>query len=325
MQTRFPRTQRYILLILFLFASASVVAQDVAFFTSLKGSVVLKRAGEQPRSAVLLDKLTIGDEIQTGENGSAAIMFYSGKELRLAKKETFTVTKDKESPGFLKRIASILSGLIWDTTQARIATGGTRGGLTMKRAIRALAPGSISGLKLRYQEDISFRWDDTKPSGETEYHLRIRKSAGAFDTTIAVKGSTVFVASSSGLGLEQSAAYIWSVKDEKTNDGSRNRRFSFLSPKEEAELETELLQIEEQATGDGSDAQIALLSAALYWQYELYNDIEGLLISFTVKHPEFLPAYEILVAVYDKLEMDERAADTKKIIQSVIRKSDDSQ
>ena len=329
MLSRFSRVHWYDFLVLFLFAGTQGLSQDVAFFTSLKGSVSLKRTGEQTRSALLLDKLSIGDEIRTGENGSFTIMFYTGKELRIGKRQTFTVTEDKESPGFLKRIAFILSGLIWDTTQARIKTGGTRGSFPNRRAIEALEPGlrlgSISGSKLLYQKDISFKWDDTLSSSETEYHLRIMKSPGAFDKTIAVRGATIFVATPSSLGLEQSGTYTWSVKDEKTNVRSGDRRFSFLSPNEEADLKAELEQIRKQPKGVDSDSRIALLSSALYMHYGLYTEIEGLLEPLTKKNPEFLPAYEILTAVYDRLEIHEKALNTKEKFKSVIDKLDHSQ
>lgn len=319
MPTRILWTKKIqILLIVSLILAAPSVAQEVAFFASLRGVVVLKKQGFETRSATLLDKLSVGDEIRTGGDGSATITFYTGKETRLGSIQTLVISKEENSLGFLGRVSRILTSLIWDSTDTRLATGGTRGGLNKKREIRALMPYDTQV----YGGEITFTWNDSRSKLGTSYRLQIIKTPGALTRTIPLNNSkSSWVASPPSLGLERGGTYTWSIKDEDSKESSKERRFSFLSREDETRLTNDLDSLRSYLYNLKPGTKFQLLSAAVYWQYGLYSEVVRGLLPIVKSNPELIPGHELLAGAFEKLGMKEEFAATRDSILSIVKRT----
>ena len=102
-------------------------AQNAALFTSVKGIVNIKKSSGQIIRASAKDGLAAGDEVSTSNGASAALMYYTGKEVTLSANKTYVVAKEAKEDSFLNRLASVFSNFLWSKEKSKSVLGASRG------------------------------------------------------------------------------------------------------------------------------------------------------------------------------------------------------
>lgn len=297
---------------MFAFAASSF-AQDVAFFSSIKGTVKITDVKGKEKKATTNTKLADGDRVNTAANSSATIMFYTGKEVVLGANKAYTVKAKKEDNSFLSSLYSTLSGLIWGEGSNSSMAGATRAWAgDANRVITATYP---SETKILEGEPV-FKWVDHRKSPGNEYIVSIKSEISDFKYDIPVSGATEVVYPKTAPKLKEEERYVWIVKDAKGKDVSPQVTFSLINPDDKSIMEEDLKEILKVCNGDNTNPQWYLLTAALYRDYGLMKQAENAILALIALKPDMAQAHIMLATLYKETGRLEEA----KVEEDLARK-----
>ncbi|MBL7996208.1 hypothetical protein JNM05_12625 [bacterium] len=299
------------LALLFVFSFSIAVAQDVAFFSKVKGSVKITDANGKEKKATSTTKLADGDKVSTGADGSATIMYYSGKEVVLAAKKYHTVKKKQEESSFLSGLYSTLSGLVWGQASDASMAGATRAWAgDANRMITATYP---SETKILESEPV-FKWADHRKVAGKNFVVTIKSEISDFKYEINVSGVNEVAYPKVAPKLKVEEKYIWTVKDAAGADVSPAVKFSLLDPGESENMNDDLKEVQKVCNNDITNPQWYLLTAALYRDYGLMRQAETAIQSLIQLKPDMAQARIMLATLYketgrlEEAKLEEEAA-----------------
>ncbi len=286
-------------------------AQDVAFFSKVKGDVTIVDAKGQKKAANLKIKLTDGDKVNTGANGSATIMYYTGKEVVLGSNKNHTVKKKQEESSFLSGLYSTLSGMVWGQESNASMAGATRAWAgDANRMITATYP---SETKVLEPEPV-FKWADHRKTPGKDYIVTIKSEISDFKYDINISGVTEVAYPKTAPKLKIEEKYVWTVKDAKGPDVSPAVKFSLMDPGESETMADDLKEIQKVCNNDITNPQWYLLTAALYRDYGLMKQAETAIQNLIQLKPDMAQAHIMLATLYketgrlEEAKIEEEAA-----------------
>jgi len=295
------------------FCALLAIAQDKAVLASFKGTVFVTRASGQTQRATGKEKLFPGDEVRTTGNGSAFIMYYTGKEVYLSPNQKHILPKEVQEEGFLSRLGRAFSSLLWRREPPKTVLGATRS-LNLQKHIHAITP------CYAMQQDSIFRfmWTDTKAKAGSRYLVSILNSEGA-----VVKSANVTDATEAVLVLsvprpsKKRQELRWHVRALNTGQTSDEVTFSVLSDGEMRELRDDLGKIADLCRDDSPAYRKPLLEAMLYVDRELFAAAEISLKKVIKEKPDLSIGHELLGDVYTRMGRLELAEAEKKLAEKL--------
>lgn len=299
------------LAVLAFFSFSVAVAQDVAFFSKVKGTVKITDASGKEKKATTSTKLVDGDRVTTGADGSATIMYYTGREVVLAAKKTHSVKKKQEESSFLSGLYSTLSGLVWGQESNASMAGATRAWAgDANRMITATYP---SETKILETEPV-FKWSDHRKTAGKDFIVSIKSEISDFKYDINVSGVNEVAYPKTAPKLKVEEKYVWTVKDAKGADVSPAVRFSLIDPSESQNMNDDLKEIQKVCNNDITNPQWYLLTAALYRDYGLMRQAETAIQNLIQLKPDMAQAHIMLATLYketgrlEEAKLEEEAA-----------------
>ena len=298
-------------LLLALFSVSIATAQDVAFFSKINGSVKITDANGKEKKATTSTKLTDGDKVTTGTDGSATIMYYTGKEVVLGAKKFHTVKKKQEESSFLSGLYSTLSGLVWGQSSDASMAGATRAWAgDANRMITATYP---SETKILEAEPV-FKWADHRKVAGKDFIVTIKSEISDFKYDINVSGVNEVAYPKTAPKLKVEEKYVWTVKDASGADVSPAVKFSLIDPSESENMADDLKEIQKVCNNDITNPQWYLLTAALYRDYGLMRQAETAIQNLIQLKPDMAQARIMLATLYketgrlEEAKIEEEAA-----------------
>ena len=277
------------------FSFSIVLSQDVAFFSKVKGDVKITDANGKQKPANLKIKLTDGDRVNTGTDGSATIMYYTGKEVVLGSNKNHTVKKKQEESSFLSGLYSTLSGMVWGQESNASMAGATRAWAgDANRMITATYP---SETKVLEAEPV-FKWADHRKTPGKDYVVSIKSEITDFKYDINISGVTEVAYPKTAPKLKVEEKYVWTVKDAKGADVSPAVKFSLMDPNESETMADDLKEIQKVCNNDITNPQWYLLTAALYRDYGLMKQAETAIQNLIQLKPDMAQAHIMLATLY---------------------------
>lgn len=299
------------------FSFSIVAAQDVAFFSKVKGNVKIIDLKGKEKQATTKIKLTDGDRVTTGTDGSATIMYYTGKEVVLGSNKSHTVKKKQEESSFLSGLYSTLSGLVWGQESNASMAGATRAWAgDANRMITATYP---SETKILEMEPV-FKWADHRKVAGKDYIVTIKSEISDFKYDINISGVTEVAYPKTAPQLKVEEKYIWTVKDAKGADVSPAVKFSLIDPSESETMAEDLKEIQKVCNNDITNPQWYLLTAALYRDYGLMKQAETAIQNLIQLKPDMAQAHIMLATLYKETGRLEEA----KLEEETARKLSES-
>jgi len=296
------------------FIAATVAAQDVAFFSKLKGTVKVTDVQGKEKKAAVNTKLADGDQVSTGSDGNASIMFYSGKEVALGPNKSFAVkTAKQEENSFLGGLYNTLSGMIWGSESNNTMAGATRSSTVDQQY--NLTPSYPSSTKILESEPI-FRWVDRRQTSAKDYLVIIESEVSSFHYEIAASNTNeiAYPKTAPKLKNETEEKYFWTVKDSKGADVSPKASFTLISPDNRSKLEEGLKEILRICNGDNTNPQWYLLTSALYKDLSLMKQSENSVLALLALKPDMAQAHYILATLYRETgRFDEAKSEDEKV------------
>jgi hypothetical protein len=294
------------------------VAQDVAFFSSVKGKVTVTDSKGKQKTADLKTKIYEGDKIATGANGNVTIMFYTGKEVVLGNNKTYSVKSKQEENTFLSGLYSSLSGMLWGESSGSSVAGATRAWAgDANRMITATYP---SETKILESEPV-FKWVDHRKNAGSDYTILIKSETTDFKYEISVSGVTETAYPKTAPKLKQAERYKWTVKDSKGTEVSPAVEFSLIGDEDKTTMEDDLKEILKVCNSDNTNPQWYLLTAALYRDYGLMKQAENSILALIALKPNMAQAHIMLATLYKEIGRLEEA----KIAEDTARKITESE
>jgi hypothetical protein len=178
--------------------SAAWAGEELAFVTEVKGKAEVGRKGGVAEPAVVGSRLFAGDALRALQ-GEAALIYLSGRTVRLPEGQEHLVTAEKE------QAASLVLRLKETLDEIDQGQGPTVHG--MARDLGRIS-GAIPANTWLHRGDFTFSWDSVE--GVEEYEFTLETSEGKVLRRELVKGNRLPAA---GLTLEKGRRYIWSVRD----------------------------------------------------------------------------------------------------------------
>lgn len=299
------------LAVLAFFSFSVAMAQDVAFFSKVKGTVKITDASGKEKKATTSTKLVDGDRVTTGADGSATIMYYTGREVVLAAKKTHSVKKKQEESSFLSGLYNTLSGLVWGQESNASMAGATRAWAgDANRMITATYP---SETKILETEPV-FKWSDHRKTAGKDFIVSIKSEISDFKYDINVSGVNEVAYPKTAPKLKVEEKYVWTVKDAKGADVSPAVRFSLIDPSESQNMNDDLKEIQKVCNNDITNPQWYLLTAALYRDYGLMRQAETAIQNLIQLKPDMAQAHIMLATLYketgrlEEAKLEEEAA-----------------
>lgn len=311
------RSALFTILLAAFVGSQTINAQDVAFFSSVKGTVKITDAKGKQKTATSTSKLADGDKVITGSDGKATIMYYSGKEVVLGPSKTHIVRGKKEDDSFLSGLYGTLSDLIWGKSSTSSMAGATRAWAgDANRMIVATYP---SETKIMETEPV-FRWNDNRESTSKDYILVIRSEISDFKYEMPVKGVTEVAYPKTAPQLKEDDKYVWTVKDASGKDVSPQVGFSLLTADDKSILEEDLKEILKVCNGDNTNPQWYLLTSALYRDYGLMKQAENSILALIALKPDMAQAHVMLATLYKETGRLEEAKAEEEVARKLAGK-----
>jgi hypothetical protein len=279
------RTGILVLLILLLPLGTPAQEAPLAVLMARQGEVTVQRAGEALAGEFGMH-LDLGDEIRTGAESSADILFSTGQALQLGANGSLVVQASEE--GTSSRVFASADRLI----KLRDARGtsvisGVRGGNSAE--IIAVSPRRNA----RVSERPVFQWS----GGEGELELTI-EHGGEVHWQGAVEDSGNFAYPSDGPAFVGGETYSWRVR---TSDPlalspaeSQTAFFGILTPEEEAALDETLAGLK---AVEVAASTRAVMTAGVLFDHGLVDEA----IATIDRAMETSPDAEGLAAVRDNL------------------------
>lgn len=303
------------LVICLLVGGLRVSGQELAFFVSTRGAVRVKTASGSEADATLHMKLRDGDQITTGTDGTATLMYYSGREVILGSRASHKVVQ-KNEPGVLARLAGVLSGML-SGESSKDLVGATRAWASDSN--RILVPVYPSETRVMEKEPV-FEWHDKRGGNDREYVVVIRGLATDFEYEISVKGVTRVAYPSTAPPLLEVEKYAWSIRDVAAEYASTAVHFSLLKSEERTELQQELSEILVVCNSDNTHAQWHLLSSAVYRRFLLMRQAENSIRLLIASKPDMVQAHIMLATLCKETGRFEEAKAEEEIIRKMTLK-----
>ncbi len=310
-------TKWIILMIMGVVVTQVTMAQDVAFFSSVKGTVKITDANGKQKTATSSTKLADGDKVVTGSNGKATIMYYSGKEVVLGPSKTHLVKGKKEDDSFLGGLYTTLSDLIWGKSSTSSMAGATRA--WAGDANRMIVGTYPSETKIMEDEPV-FKWNDNRTSGSKDYILVIKSEISDFKFELPVKDATEVAYPKTAPRLKEQEKYVWTVKDVSGKDVSPQVGFSLLAGEDKTILEEDLKEILKVCNGDNTNPQWYLLTSALYRDYGLMKQAENAILALIALKPDMAQAHVMLATLYKETGRLEEAKAEEEVSRKLAGK-----
>lgn len=292
-------------------------AQDVAFFSAVKGTVKVTDAKGKQKNATTSTKLVDGDKVTTGTDGKATITYYSGAEVVLAANKTHLVKGKKEESSFLGGLYETLSDLVWGKS-----TNSAMGGVTRawagdaNRLIVATYP---SETKVMEGEPV-FKWNDNRTGSSKNYIVSIKSEISDFKYEIPVNGATEVAYPKTAPKLKEDDKYVWTVKDAAGKDASPQVGFSLLTADDKSLMDEDLKEILKVCNGDNTNPQWYLLTSALYRDYGLMKQAENSILALIALKPDMAQAHVMLATLYKETGRLEEAKAEEEIARKLSGK-----
>ena len=302
-----------VLILALAFCSLLATAQDMAVLASFKGTVLVRRESGQTQRATGKERLFPGDEVRTNADGSASIMYYTGKEVHLSANQKHLLAKEVREEGFLSRLGKAFSNLLWSKEPPKSVLGATRSFGAVKR---------ITGITPCYtvprDSVIKFTWSDSKAETGSRYVVSILNSEGTVVKSATVKDTDEMTVPLSSLQpLTEKQVLRWHVLAMKAGQVSEEISFSVLSDSEMRQLRQDLVKIADLCSGDTTAYRRPLLEAMLYVDRGLFTAAEVSLMKVVQEKPNLAIGHELLGDVYAKIGKAELALAEKKLAQTL--------
>lgn len=303
-------------LLALVFCSYLATAQDVGLLTSVKGTVVLKKASGESHRASVKEGVSVGDEVSTSNDASATIMYYTGKEVYLSANKKYVIAKEGKQDSFWNRLTTVFSNLLWSKGPSKSVLGASRGLDTAANRIRGIYPSHAV-----YRDTVlKFEWRDTQSKPGMRYEVTVRNDIGNIVTSATVAGSNTVLVLIVGLKQTADVQYRWQVRDLKSGLTSKETMFAFLSDAEKERFAEAMQRIRDECKDDASGTRMALLEALLYIDFNLVMQAEASLTKLVKQNPDFAVGHELLADVYMKAGKIEDALAEQKVVRSLEKK-----
>jgi hypothetical protein len=287
-------------------------AQDMAVLASFKGTVILTKESGATQRITGKEKLFPGDQVRTNADGSALIMYYTGKEVYLTPNQKHLLPKAVREEGFLTRLGKVFSSILWSKEPSKSVLGATRE-FKEGKSIRGISPSYV----VVKDADLKFAWVDTKSEPGSNYVVSVKTSDGTVVKSAVVKNVNEVMMPLTDLKLAGKGQLQWHVLDMKTGQTSEETMFSVLSDAEMKKLNQDLAKIGDLCKGDPSVSRRALLEAMLYIDRNLFISAEVSLQKVVAAKPDLALGHELLSSVYTKIGRAEQADAERKLAQKL--------
>jgi len=299
-----------------IFLSATTIfAQEMAFVVSCRGTVKVKDAAGNEKDAVINMKLKEGDVISTGADGSANLMYFSGKEVILGSKSNHKLVKRTE-PSVLTNLYKVMADMMTEK-DSKDLVGATRAWASDSN--RTLVPLYPAETKVMEKEPV-FEWKDKRGTADHEYVVVLRGQVTDFEYEIPVQGVTRVSYPSTAPALINQERYTWSVKDAGSSYVSPIVNFSLIAEEDRTELQQELTDILAICNSDNTNAQWHLLSSAVYRRFSLMKQAENAVQLLVANKPDMAQAHVMLATLYKEMGRFEDAKAQEEIIRELTLK-----
>ena len=290
-------------------------AQNAALFTSVKGIVNVKKPSGQILRASARDGLAPGDEVSTSNGASAALMYYTGKEVTLSANKTYVVAKEAKEDSFLDRLATVFSNLLWSKEKSKSVLGASRGfEPTVNRSVKGIYP----SFAVERGPVLLFEWNDTQSQPGASYVVTLRGETGEVVKTVTVSDANRVLLPIARINLVAGAKYRWQVRDQKSSLTSKDIEFSLLSDTEKVRLDDYRQRLKDVCKNDSTGFRYTLLEAMLCLDSNLLMQAESSLSNLVKMKPEFVVGHEMLVDVYRRVGKVEEAYAQQKVLQTLL-------
>ena len=290
-------------------------AQNAALFTSVKGIVNIKKSSGQIIRASAKDGLAAGDEVSTSNGASAALMYYTGKEVTLSANKTYVVAKEAKEDSFLNRLASVFSNFLWSKEKSKSVLGASRG-------FEPNVNQSVNGIYPSYAVErgpvLLFEWSDNQSNPGTTYVVTLRNEKGDIEKSVTVSDANRVLLPIARMSLVAGAKYRWQVRDQKSMVASKDVEFSLLSDVDKEKLDQYRQRLKDVCQNDSTGFRYTLLEAMLCLDSNLMMQAESSLSNLVKLKPEFVVGHEMLVDVYKKVGKVEEAYAQQKVLQTLL-------
>ncbi len=290
-------------------------AQNAAILTSVKGVVKVKKLSGQTIRASARDGLAAGDEVSTSNGASAALMYYTGKEITLSANKTYIVARESKEDSFLNRLATVFSNLLWSKEKSKSVLGASRG------FEPTVQPG-INGIYPSYTVErgpvLLFEWSTNQSKPGTNYVVTLRNEKGDIEKSVTVSDANRVLLPIARMNLVGGAKYRWQVRDQKSTVASKEIEFSLLSEADKEKLDQSRQRLKEVCQNDSTGFRYTLLEAMLCLDSNLMMQAESSLSNLVKLKPEFVVGHEMLVDVYRKVGKVDDAYAQQKVLQTLL-------
>jgi hypothetical protein len=291
------------------------LAQNAALVTAVKGVVKVKKpSGEVVRAAVR-DGLAPGDEVTTSSGASAALMYYTGKEVALSSDKTYVVGKEAGEDSFLNRLATVFSNLLWSKEKSKSVLGASRG---FEPAVNRAVTGIYPSYTVERGPVLLFEWTDSHAKPGMSYIVTLRNEKGDVEKSVTVADTKRLLLPIARMNLQPGAKYRWQVREQKSTTASKEIEFSLLSDADREKLETYRERLKEVCKDDSTGFRYTLLEAMLCLDSNLLMQAESSLSNLVKLKPEFVVAHEMLADVYQKVGKAEEAYAQQKMLKKLL-------
>ncbi len=311
--TRKWRLPRIVLLLSL--CSLLATAQNAALFTSVKGLVNVKKPSGQVLRASAKDGLAPGDEVSTSNGASAALMYYTGKEVTLSANKTYVVAKEAKEDSFLNRLAAVFSNLLWSKEKSKSVLGASRG---FEPSVNRSVNGIYPSYAVERGPVLLFEWSDNQSKPGTTYVVTLRNEKGDIEKSVTVADANRVLLPIARMNLVAGAKYRWQVREQKSSLASKEIEFSLLSDADKEKLDEYRQRLKDVCKNDSTGFRYTLLEAMLCLDSNLLMQAELSFSNLVKLKPEFVVGHEMLVDVYRKVGKVEEAYAQQKVLQTLL-------
>jgi hypothetical protein len=281
----------------------------------VKGVVNVKKSSGETVRASAKDDLAPGDEVSTSNGASAALMYYTGKEITLSENKKYVVAKEAKEDTFLSRLATVFSNLLWSKEKSKSVLGASRG---FKPNVNRSVTGFYPSYAVERGPVLLFEWSDSQSEPGTNYVVTLRNEKGDIEKTVTVSEANRVLMPIARMNLVPGAKYRWQVRDQKSTTASKDIEFSLLSDNEKERLDQYRERLKDVCKNDSTGFRYTLLEAMLCLDANLMMQAESSLSNLVKLKPEFVVGHEMLVEVYRKVGKVEDAHAQEKVLRTLL-------
>ncbi|MCI0450838.1 MAG: hypothetical protein L0Z51_00435 [Candidatus Latescibacteria bacterium] len=236
-----------------------------AVLTSCKGPVTIVRAQNGPVAATFGMSLAEGDEVKTGADAEAEIMFASGNWVQVGANSSMRIKGQPGSKPKEQNFEVVQNFLKLKSTEGTSSISGLRSG-DKASALRAISPCQT---KVRGARP-TFAWTAEDPSLELQF-IVYNETGIHWQTTVS--GATSVAYPADAPALVPGVSYSWTLEtsDPLVSPPLRTAAsfFEIIAPKDVAALDTDLAVIEQNKPGVTT---YHVMRASIFFDRGLYAD-----------------------------------------------------